>query len=381
MNEQRRILLALFALGFGIRILYASLAGFDPSINPKPFTSEAEYGWTMAQGTEWVAKALSPRAPGYPMFLAPIFLVTGKHVWPIIVAQSILGGLLTLLLYALGRSIGGHQTGLVSALWMAIFPHHVYLTAILTRDALSCFLLVLLVNVLTRPFKRMRWSLVAAAIYAYLVHVDPRFLWLFPVLFAYVLFFLTRHRLINLQYLVLFTSFSIIISVPWTVRNYLVYDQLVAVSLEASRYITPVKRRLPAKIRAIAERTSPPVSRSRLARMEKNAAEFWRIARFGPEDNGGEKAWSTRHNLLSIFSYGILLPFSLIGLVWAFWRRNPPAMLAGSVTLMYFLICLVFGGSEKARLQVEPFVVLLAFYAIWQLKESFSTHRQEVGGT
>jgi len=60
-------------------------------------------------------------------------------------------------------------------------------------------------------------------------------------------------------------------------------------------------------------------SRSRF--MKENAVEFWRIARVRdaaespekPAIGRAERAWSLRHNLASIFTTGIMLPFFIVG--------------------------------------------------------------------
>jgi 4-amino-4-deoxy-L-arabinose transferase-like glycosyltransferase len=376
MYNERRILLALFSIAFGIRVLYAALVGIGAAGGPAAITAEAGYGFKIAEGTDWITKPLSPRAPGYPVFLGIIVRVFGKHIWPALIAQALLGGFLTVVLYRLGKLLGGRAVGLLSAFWIALFVHHIYFSSLLVHDVLSCFILTALVLVLARPFTRMRFSLLAGALYAYLAHIDPQFLLLLPVFAAFLLFLLSRYLVLNLQYLFLFLSTIIVVSAPWTARNYYVYKQFVPVSLEANRYIHPIRQKLPAQIREMTRGEIPEISKSRISRMKENATEFWRVTNLGSHTDGENvsdenvrNAWSLRHNIISIANYGVLLPFFILGVVSVFIRRNRAGILAGTTALAYFAVRLFFGGNETVRLQIEPLIIVLSFYAIIEIVE------------
>jgi 4-amino-4-deoxy-L-arabinose transferase-like glycosyltransferase len=375
MKPERRLLLALFAIAFGIRILYVALGGMDSSINPDPITSEAMYGFKIASGTEWITEPYSPRAPGYPFFLGVLFLIFGKSIWPAIFVQALLGGFLSILLYKLGKILGGWGVGLFSALWIALFMHHIFFSSLLVRDALSCFILTALVFTLAKPFSRMRNALIAGALFAFLIHIDPQFILLLPLFAAIMLLFISRYLVLNLQYMILFVSFAIIVSLPWTARNYYVYKQLMPVGIEASRFITPVKDKIPPKVQAMLRGKVPAVSNSRFDRIAMNSTEFWRVTRMGTAADADSASrpisrsgpWSLRHNIISIASYGALLPFFILGIVTVFARKNRAGMIIAATALYYYLIRLFFGGSEKARLQIEPLIILLAFFAIFEI--------------
>lgn len=372
MTAERRLLLALFAIAFGIRILYIALVGMHPSINPNPLTSEAIYGFKIASGTEWITEPYSPRAPGYPLFLGVLSLVFGKTIWPGIIAQALLGGFLALLLYKLGKLLGGWGVGLFSALWIALYVHHIFFSSLLVRDALSCFILTALIFVLAKPFSRMRNALIAAGLYVFLVHIDPQFILLLPLLMAFVVFLVSRYLVLNLQYLILFVSFAIVLSIPWTARNFYVYDRIVPVSIEASRYINPVRTKVPPKVQAMLRGSVPALSASRFERMAANSNEFWRVTRFARTVETDAAArehvpWSLRHNIINIVNYGLLLPFFVLGIVTVCARKNRAGMLIAATVLYYYSVRLFFGGSEKARLQVEPLIILLAFFALFEI--------------
>jgi hypothetical protein len=218
----------------------------------------------------------------------------------------------------------------------------------------------------------MRYAIITALVYTVLIFVDPQYILLFPFIGFFLIIWATRHLTLNLHYFFLFAGFVLILSLPWTIRNHLVYGQPVPVSLEASRYIGPIVggRDEVAKTFEKAQRFS------RTGRLSSNAFEFWRVARFSDQkiekkaERAGQKperAWSLRHNLVNLISYGLLLPFFLIGVFVSIKDRNRVGLLITAAILIYFVIRIFFGGNELARFPIEPFIILLAFYGLLRI--------------
>ena len=378
MSSDRRIIIALFSLAFGLRILYAVLAGTQPDINPNPVTGSVLYAQEITSGLDWLGEAYSPKAPGYPLLLAAVFLPTGGSLWAGILLQAVLGALTVVVVYHLGRRLGGPLVGTVAAVWLSLYVQHVFFASFLLRDILACLLLVWLIYLLSKPFFQMRYAVYSGLVYTMLVHVDPQYFLLLPFIGVFLLLRATRHLLLNFQYLFLFAGFFVLLCVPWTIRNYTVYHQVIPVSLEAGRYIRPLTSGREAHVKVAGVRSYPDKYR-------RNALEYWRVARFKGEDAGDqvagaeatstgrqlEKAWSFRHNFINITLYGLLLPFFVIGIFFAFRDKDRTGQLITTIVVACFLIRLFFGGSEHARLPVEPFIILLAFYGLFRLLAGF----------
>jgi hypothetical protein len=229
-------------------------------------------------------------------------------------------------------------------------------------------LLLLLVTIIAQPFRRMRDGAFVGLVYAALIHVDPQFLLIFPVL-AILIFFKTHHRFLNVQYFFVFAFVALVLSVPWTLRNYAVYKQPLPISLEAAHYLRPFKLFVTDPEIAVNAIQNRVTTTSRTRRIEKNTVEFWRVSRFkagrpigSSADRPVQRAWSLRHNLISIGSYGLLVPFMLVGVVVAVRRQEREALMIAAMMLAYFLMRAYLGGTERARLPVDPFIILLAFY-------------------
>jgi len=382
MTNRRRTLLALFAIAFGLRILIAAVLGTQPEVNPDPITSSVVYAREISSGFSWLAEPYSPSAPGYPALLAVAFALSGGSLWAGIVLQAIIGALVVVVLFHLGEKLGGWPTGLLAAVWFSFSIQHLLFTSLMKRFILESLLLALLLDMLLRPFHRMRIAVVSGIVYSALVYVDPQYLLLFPLAAVFILVRATRHALLNVQYFFLFTSCFLVLLLPSMVRNYVVYKQPIPVALEATRYLRPLIGGA-GKDEAVSGRIKEILSRHSLKeRFKRNAAEFWRITRFGNEEKDNETGatpdgtrmyWSLRHNVGSIATYGLLLPFFILGIIFSVRERNRAGWFIALTVVYYFLMRMVYGGSVLERLPVEPLITVLACYGILYLVNTFRT--------
>lgn len=363
MSPDRRTLLALFSIAFGLRVVYAAFVGLSPALNPHPQTFDFDVARHLAATPGLILHPFSPSAPGYELLLAAVFRVTGAHVWSVVILQAILGAATVLLVYRIGERCLGAGVGLASALWLAIYVHHMHFVSIIARDVLVTLLLVWMVYAMVRPFHKMRQAIWVAVIYTLLIHTDSQYLLFLPVLVVFFAFASTHHRLLNVQYLFLFLVAVFVLSLPWTIRNTIVYRELTPIALEARSFLprsqTPATARPPA--------TGAPEHTA----LGRNSLEFWRAVRFRaqPADSTRgtrlEPAWSVRHNLISGVEYGLLLPFFVVGLAVALWRRHRAALVVAGTVAVYYLMRAFLGGGERQRFPVEPLIILLAFYGLF----------------
>lgn len=378
MTLQNRIVLLLFATALGLRVLYAAALSTQPDFASNVVTSDLNYAREISSGFGWITEPYSPRSPGYPVVLASLYLLSAKQLWLIKFWQAVLGALTVVFVYRMGKLFLPGTLAVIAALWFGLYVHHMHLSTIFQRDILVVFLLVLLVFYLVRPFVKMRYAPIAGLVFAFLFHVDPQFVLLLPVLILIILF-KSRHGLINVQYLFLFLTLFIVASVPWTIRDLGVYGQPIPVGLEAERYLRPAKTAVTEPGRGLSTLERKVVSASRADFIEINAVEFWRFARFhpdipagiNPEDPGAqafiEPAWSLRHNLVTILNFGLVLPFFLVGIVFAVRNRNRETLMLTLIVLAYFFMRSYLGANERIRISVVPFIILVAFYGLMSL--------------
>ena len=241
MTPDRRTLLALFSLAFGLRLLFAAVMSANPEVLPVRETYDFRVAARMAQDFSWLTTPFSPNAPGYLILLATAFKLAGASWWTAVLLNAILGASTTFFVYRLGERQLGRHVGLWAALWLAVSARPMISASLAIRDVTTTFLFVWFVYALIRPFHRMRVALWQAFLYTLLVCTEPLFLWLLPLVLIYLGRWSTHHRDMSVRYLFLFALTLVVINIPWTVRNYVVHRDFVPVSLEASRYTAPLE--------------------------------------------------------------------------------------------------------------------------------------------
>jgi hypothetical protein len=234
------------------------------------------------------------------------------------------------------------------------------------RGVTTTFLFAWLIYAMVVPFRRMRAALALAVLFTLLIGTEPVFIVLLPVLLVYLARYSTHHRELSVQYLFLFAATLLFINIPWTVRNYVVHRDVVPISLEAVRYTAPLTRLLRDEPPPVETTASPAVVHA--PGFAHNSAEFWRVVRLrdAPADSVhglvAQPAWSLRHNLIGLLTYGVLLPFAMMGTAVAVKRRHRATLVMAGAIVSYAIVCGFTGGDDRARLVVEPVLILVAVY-------------------
>ncbi|MCJ7708157.1 MAG: glycosyltransferase family 39 protein, partial [Anaerolineales bacterium] len=82
------------------------------------------------------------RPPGYPAFLAAVFLTLGREAWKIVLAQQALGIVVCAALYWVGRQVGSPRLGLAAALIFSLMPNPALWSMVIVTEALFTALIV-----------------------------------------------------------------------------------------------------------------------------------------------------------------------------------------------------------------------------------------------
>ncbi len=77
--------------------------------------------------------------PGYPFYLAAIYLFTGHNQLAGKLGNVLLGGALAGVVYLLARSLATRRIALVSGLLVALWPDLIFQSSILSSDLLCAF--------------------------------------------------------------------------------------------------------------------------------------------------------------------------------------------------------------------------------------------------
>lgn len=357
-----------------------------------------------------VAGSLRILGPGYPLIIAAFISLFGSNFFPIFLFNAILTSLTVVVLYFLTTALTKNRTAaLFVSFWGIINFSYFKYTPFLLKESLVYFLFPLTLLLLIKEVKNKsisKYIILAILSFSYLIHSDERYFVYFPF-FAVLFFFGNRisSQIIYKRLLIWFVGVLILMA-PWLYRNYLVYDQLVILTERTTKITSLITGRdltndyysisqntnidYAAVVDSVKNNQTPTsVDKKKVKLIEwaidkdlnphlfeptekylRAAINFWRPTYFKPSlinDGFRPQHWSLSHNLISLGSYGIFLPFYFIGLI-ALIFQNRKKQLLLFVSLIPIIHMMIHVGLvhvlERYRSPIDFIVILIAVHFI-----------------
>ncbi|MFL5834061.1 MAG: ArnT family glycosyltransferase [Solirubrobacterales bacterium] len=431
------VLVAILLLGLGLR-LNEAWDGQAPVYDAAAYAAIAanlEDGEGFTVGPQ-ATQPSSNYSPGLPLFVAGLYAVTGgEHERLARIALALIGTLSVLFTYFIGRRLMGEiqrtlKNGpyrgrnsasaefspLVGALVVAIYPALLEYQGMLMSEPLAATLLSggVLAVLWAWDGGPRRW-LLPGALFGALALTRPEYLGV-AVLVAGVIFLReAREWRPSLLRAAVFLLATLVVIVPWTLRNAVALDRFVPLStgggqvLFAGTYLPsdgdPEKvgeevvaenpdlfapqdaQRLRLEeilARLAADRYAGMETDQALSKMGKEqlwddvsegpaeyagfvAAKAWRIWSHGPRDVMREPVWEVLHWLL--------VASGLLGLAILAWQRRWEALLLGTIFLAITAISALLVASPRRVLVLVPLLAALTSVTIaWISARSMSSH-------
>jgi 4-amino-4-deoxy-L-arabinose transferase-like glycosyltransferase len=235
--------LAIFALGLGLRLDYAIRAPNNPVNDARAYariSRALHQGEGFTQGDGLGYRHLQPASnysPGLPLLTAGLYALRGAAAEEAArIVFTLLGSLAIPLAFLLGRRLGGPDAGLIATLPVAIYPALLEYSGMLMTEPLAtavlagALLCLLRACELRRPLPWIGTGLLLGT----LAMLRPEYAVLVPLLPALALFRLCRERgrlyWGALAGPALALGFACLAVLPWTIRNFVVFDRLVPIS-------------------------------------------------------------------------------------------------------------------------------------------------------
>jgi 4-amino-4-deoxy-L-arabinose transferase-like glycosyltransferase len=394
----------------------------------KPLThDEREYltiAANVAQGrgfaTELPGETIDPdsrvqrfgRAPGYPLFLAPLtFLDADLRAGrlpadvptAVQIAQAGLGALGILLLAGLVRPVAGDRAAAAAAWIAALFPPLIWLPAYALSEQLYSVIALATAAWLGRVTDGPRRIEPGAATRAIALAglaagagalTRPAMLFFLP-LAAGLLIWRAEDRRVGLRRAVLFVGLAVAAIAPWTVRNAIVHQRLVLIASEggvtfwtgnhreaigegdlaANPHLKLRNLEFRARHAGLSEEALEPfyyrealgfIAADPLWWLGLEARKFWYIwAPVGPS----YRLHAPRYYWASALSLLVLIPAAAAGLVRAPAGTRPAALLTLAASTV--LVALVFFPQERFRLPVmDPALIAAAALGAARARQS-----------
>jgi len=283
------------------------------------------------------------------------------------------------------------------------------------RETLEILLMIMLFYCLLLYLKdenrKPRNLLFFSILYSMLIHTDPRYL--FYLLFFIIVFIAYGSFWLGVKKYLLFISITIILLIPWSIRNYVTYNDFILITSHTAEYIrcsnlnkifkgsdanslkivnedypTEEERNLVKQGLNLKERSAYEIdaimhdvypTSSPLKSMLFWLVEFWRPIRFTCSYSPYPYAlflgkWSLRHNLASLLCYGVLLPFMILGIFYLIKKDKFMCIFLTFPILIHSLLHSLAGATYRYRIPVDAFIIIIAFFGFYgcffQIKES-----------
>jgi len=377
-------LLLIFLLTLSIRLVYIvncnELPTYDQSSYDEMATSISE-----GEGYKLNGAATAFKVPFYSMFLGGIYYIFGHKYIIARIIQSIIGTLICIIVYFISKELFGFKIGVLSAFIISIYPPLIKIPSLLLSENLFIFLLSFILWALF--YLKKRNSLIIQILIGVSLGLTilTRGIAIFlPIVIYLILRTFDLERPYRTAFVVFF--FLAITISPWILRNYLIFGRPV-LSTEGGRALyaswCPPKGKIFGlnPVDDITEKSlkiSSEIERDTF--LYKKALEnifsckhfkkvlyleilkilfFW--CPFDWEILGG------RYN----FGFGFIIPFFIYGVFLGCTKRYKDFYGLLLVLLYFQIFALIFYGSPRFRLPIEPLIIIIASFGLVKFFEKF----------
>ena len=336
----------------------------------------------------------------YPVYLAGVYAVSGYHPLVARLLQGVLGGaLICFLVYLIGRRVVNEDTGLVGGGLAAVYGYFIYYNVALMTETFFIVLVLLILYVSIEVKENptlLRWAGLGVSLG--LAVLLRQTILLFVPFLLFWLFLELRTRGIRWWHFALPVVVVLVMITPWTLRNYLVYREFLLLNSNAGYalfasnnpnlgtdwrndlVVVPVPEELNGQNEAQLDRAltkrgiefilADP-ERYLWLTLDKTLEFFW----FWPSSDS-----SRISNLNRVLSFGLYLPFMLVGLGLSFSRWRSFVVLYLFI-FIHTTIHLLSWPAPRYRLSVDAVSMVFAGLAVLELAKQIKSWRRKLSLT
>jgi hypothetical protein len=366
-------------------------------------------------------------SPGIAILSYPIVYLFNSNWLMIFIFISIIGSLTPIMIFLIAIKIFNKSSAILAALWGVFYIQHLKFIPTMGKEIwMSLFMLlnVYFIILLTDKIRergvgnQLLIFVTSTFVLAFSILFDERFI-VFLLIYPVLILFLTKPFSNGLRNAFVYLILVIIFLLPWNIRNYQRYDKVVLLT-KRTEHITDklfgyenrngnlmneyfdtygyeyihdyqIDSVISGKI---TETDGGAEIHEAMRKAMKNGflphplkwheqywsrfREFWRPVSFsGKYLNTGyyfNGKWSLRHNLSTMASYGVLLPFFILGLFRLLKREKKVFTILFMTIFVYCFIHVATVGFTvwRYRVPLDSLIILIAFYYISDLINRFN---------
>ncbi len=419
-ENEKIFLIILLTVAFIIRLLYVIRI---VTLNALPTGDGEDYdmiGMNIITGhgfSLYPDVLTSYRPPLYPFFLAGIYFLFGHSYAVVRIIQALIGALTCIITYFMGKELTNKKIGVLSSLFLAFYPSAIYFSGSIYTEGIFIFLLALGIFYSIKVFKQpsIKNQAILGIFIGLTILTRSVLLSFIPFIFLWsILIF--KPKTIAIKNFLIISFFILLTIAPWTVRNYLVHHEFIPITtLGGPSFFAcnnPFEKEgiwyMPSKldewkqmgggappnmalrppspyIHGETENDVPKWWWKGLSEVE-NEKKYYRLGINWIKNHPEEfiklcrkklvrlYEWETRsaaptaqrYKLINLLSYGLLLPFMVIGIFFSLkeWKK---------FSLIYLLILqvtlntILFYGSTRFRAPIDPYLLIFAGIGIYNI--------------
>jgi 4-amino-4-deoxy-L-arabinose transferase-like glycosyltransferase len=412
-SRPKGLMLVIFILSFSLKLTY-SIVQFNRDCISQFGDDKAymHFAQCVATNGPWVTDL--NQLGSYAQVVGPgigwidgLIVFLGGGWLTIFVINSIIGGLTCVLVYLIGRNVfNSEKTGMIAALIACIYPLFFRYVPTAGKEVWIAFFLnlcFLLIYLIAKRQRNIWFLLIFSFVYAFFIHLDERYI-VYGPFFFFLLIFLNLNRIKGLKHAMVFSVLVLILLIPWTIRNYKVYDRIILISVRTNPITERVfnypkkefydrnynyyisSSRMDSILNGLSNTMNNGIilSEDQIKEMQKGnlpkqlgkggimLASFralWQPVHIkGMYYHNGYRylKWSTKHNLLIGLTYGIILLFAIPGLYIIFRKSHELFWFCFGVIFTHTFIHVVFipFSEERYRIPIDYLLILIAAYGI-----------------
>tara|TARA_B100000959_G_scaffold203399_1_gene213010 strand:- start:31 stop:930 length:900 start_codon:yes stop_codon:yes gene_type:complete len=276
----------------------------------------------------------------------------------------------------------------------------VYIPRVMKENMLQLFvpLVILLMVYEIKREKIDLKSILFPLSFTFLIHTDERYILFIPIIFISIITCNYSCRLGGLKKFIIFITIVVVLSIPWAIRNYVVYDRFVFLTTRTERVTKPLIDIIKLYDISISHKTIKNLSKKNLDyegqkklnkkyfdnnkdnnlllfnsldKMLQRLSIYWApmVLRESKFKGSVMIAGSLKYNLGGMLTFGILLPFFLVGTVVTI-KNNK----LGLSLILFILIQSSFHVAidliapwPRYRYPIDSLVIIIAFFGLYQI--------------
>lgn len=385
LQKEKALLCGLFLIALMIRLVIG-LSMFSPPLGADPHTYET-FALSILHGQNMCDSSVF--MPLYPMFLAGIYFIGGHYHFLVVIVQTILSTLMCFIIYFLAKRLFNEKVAWLAGIFLCFNLAFIYAPRKILSETLYSFLLLVAMLFLIKFLQNYKIKdILFAALCLSLATLTRSLIFLFPFFICiYLIRILSRKLTFKLAFKTV-SLFIVAFLLPigiWTIRNFYVHHAFVpltthgAITLYAS--YTPDEGKIFGNLTydevfENARRITNEVEREKYyldATLKYIRTNYDKIPKllllkimyfFSLFD------WEIIGYGIYNFSFAFILPFIFLGLFVSFRHNYDNNLWIIHLLLLYnLLVCLVFYGSPRFRMPIEPYLILFSasgIYYLWQ---------------